>query len=266
MIPIQEQQALRELFERDLRGTVKMDLFSQRPTPVIIPGREECELCPLVEELASDIARLSPKITLRVLERGADKALEERYGVERPPALVVRGEVNRPVLFTGAPVDWLFTVLCDVIILASQPAPPVSAAFKKRFKRLRRPVRVRVFASPNIEHCGRQAGNAASLALLNPNIRVEIIEVTEFPALGERYGVTVVPFTVIDERELLAGVVDVPDLLDEVVKASEHETVIARSTLFTGRAAETSMPLSAPQQRREEIGETRPSGLIIPRR
>ena len=45
MIPLREQEYLRERFARELEGKVKIDYFTQRPSPIYLPGREECATC-----------------------------------------------------------------------------------------------------------------------------------------------------------------------------------------------------------------------------
>jgi hypothetical protein len=43
------------------------------------------------------------------------------------------------------------------------------------------------------------------MAMLNPLIRADVIEVNEFPELGERYAVQSVPKTVINDRIQFVG-------------------------------------------------------------
>jgi glutaredoxin-like protein len=266
VIPLREQQALRQQFAEQLEGPVKIDLFTQRPTSVFVPGREECPFCPHAEQLLEEIAHLSDKITLRVYERGSDRALEERYGIDKVPAFVVRGVINRPLVFFGLPAAELFPLLIESILMASLPAPTLPPTVRRRLKRLKRTVRVQVFALPNAPHCGEQASLALALALGDQHIRAEIVEISEFPALANRYEIRAVPMTIIDDKVALPGVTPVDDLVTEIVRATEQRTITARSALITGTAAETSTPLPPPPTQQPEGGRVLPSGLIIPGR
>ena len=45
MIAPQDQALLRTRFGKDLRNRIRIDLFTQKPSPIIIPGRDECRFC-----------------------------------------------------------------------------------------------------------------------------------------------------------------------------------------------------------------------------
>ncbi len=99
---------------------------------------------------------------------------------------------------------------------------------------------------------------AYQMSLASRRVRSEVIEVNEFPELGERYGVRAVPLTIIGDKVAIPGAVHESVLVEQVLKASGSGV---------GGPAEASGPTSAleaegppPVQR----GEQRPSGLIIP--
>jgi hypothetical protein len=94
------------------------------------------------------------------------------------------------------------------------------------------------------------------MTMANPNVRSEVIEVSEFPELGERYGVKAVPLTVIADRVSIPGMVPEAALVEQVVKAAE--SVLATAEQVEGPATPAAPP--APIER----GKERPSGLIIP--
>lgn len=269
MIPLSEQENIRERFREELKGPVKIDFFTRRPSAVFVPGREECPLCPQTGEMLSEIAHLATRIDLRVHDFGAGPALEERYGVERVPATVVRGVVNRPVLFTGIPTGNLFPVLMETIVAVSGDAPELPAAARRRLKRLKQRVRVQVFALPTAPYCAEQALVAIAVGLSSPHVRVEVIEVAEFPRLVEAHAIQSVPATVIEGTTTLTGLTEPDKLVEAIVHAAEHRAVAAPGRLFTATAAGTSTPLPAlapPSAPREEPGTVRPSGLFIPGR
>ena len=264
MIPLRDQELIRQRFADGLKTAVKIDFFTQRPTPVMVPGREECLTCPQTGQMLEEIAHLSRLIELRIHDRGADRALEERYGIDRVPAVVVRGVVNRPVTFFGIPGGGLFPVLLETIVAAGSAAPELVPAVKRRMKRLKRAVRVQVFTLPEAPGCTEQALLVVVLALAGQHVRAEIIEIAEFPALAQQLGITAVPATLIDGRIGLPGLTEPELLAGEIVRATEQQTVTARGGLITGAVNDALTRLPPPPQ--EERGTVRPSGLIIPRR
>lgn len=265
MIPLREQELIRERFREQMTGTVKIDFFTQRPSPVVVPGREPCQFCEETQRLLEDVARQSDKIDLRVREYGADRALEERYGIERVPATVVRGVLNRPVVFYGIPMPDLFAVLIEAIVDASGPGPELLPALKRRLKRLKRDVRVQVFVLPADPHSILQARDVQALAMGSRHIRAEIVEVAEYQRLAEGLSIRSVPTTIIDGRATLTGYIAPETLADHIVRATEHTVLPARGGLITNITSEASTPLpqGPPSQ---EHGTVRPSGLFIPGR
>jgi alkyl hydroperoxide reductase subunit AhpF len=109
-------------------------------------------------------------------------------------------------------------------------------------------VSVRVFTTPTCPYCPAVARIVCQMAMVNPMIRSEVIEVSEFPELAERYDVKAVPLTVIADRVSIPGMVPEQTLVEAIVKAA-------------GSAVVGATP-EAPK--RIERGKERPSGLIIP--
>ena len=268
MIPLREQEAIRRRFAEELKGTVKIDFFTRRPAPVFVPGREDCPYCPQAQQILEELAHLSDRIDLRVHQEGADRTLEERYGIHGVPAIVVRGALNRPLVQYGFPTGVLFSVLLEGIIDASGPAPDPPPLVKRRLKRLKRPVTVQVFTLPDDQNGAVQARTAQVVALAGQHIRAEIIEAAEFPRLVEQFGIRATPTTIIDGgKGVLLGVQAPEELVDRIVRTAEQQLVSTKHALVTG-LHETSGSGSAtpfPQPPRQE-GTVRPSGLIIPGR
>ena len=57
------------------------------------------------------------------------------------------------------------------------------------------------------------------MALENPLVSADVVEVQEFPNLGQTYGVRSVPLTVINENIRFAGAVSESELLEKVLQA-----------------------------------------------
>ncbi len=96
---------------------------------------------------------------------------------------------------------------------------------------------------------------ACQLAMVNPRVQAEVIEVNEFPELANRYAVRAVPLTVIADRVAIPGAVHERVLVEQVLKAVQSP--LEKSPEPSGP---TSPLVSEPPQR----GQQRGSGLIIP--
>ena len=99
---------------------------------------------------------------------------------------------------------------------------------------------------------------AYQMAMVNPLIRSEGIEVSEFPELGQRYGVQAVPLTVINDKFAVPGMIPEEQFVEIVAKAAEDSDVAPSQPSGPTNAIE------APPAPRVERGKERPSGLYIP--
>lgn len=122
--------------------------------------------------------------------------------------------------FTGLPSGYEFASLVEAIRLAggaSEPAlQPATLAF---LETLQAPMRLQVFVTPTCPYCPRAVVLAYRLTLASPQLSAEAVEVSEFPELGERFGVMGVPKTVIDELVHVEGAANEPQLLAKLREA-----------------------------------------------
>ncbi len=61
---------------------------------------------------------------------------------------------------------------------------------------------------------------AHAMAMENTRIRADVVEVQEFPLLGQRYAITGVPKTVINNRVQFVGAVSEAIFVDKVLEAA----------------------------------------------
>ena len=70
---------------------------------------------------------------------------------------------------------------------------------------------------------------AHAIAMENSNIKADVVEVSEFPSLGQMYSVRSVPQTVINEVIRFNGAVTEGEFVDKVVQAGVREEEDAKS-------------------------------------
>lgn len=63
------------------------------------------------------------------------------------------------------------------------------------------------------------ASLAHKMALVNPHIRADVVEINEFPHLAQRYGVRAVPKVVINERIQFEGALPERAFVEQVLRA-----------------------------------------------
>ena len=221
MIPLRDQDYIRDRFARELDGKVKIDYFTQRPSPLYVPGREECAYCGDVQQILEELAALSEKVTLTVHEFADAPEEARKLGVDKVPGIVVRGPANRPLRFFGMPGGNEFPNFVEAIVAASKQQADVTPEIAKQLKKLKDNVAVVVYVTPTCPYCPGVVRAAYRLALASTHIHASAVEISEFPRLAQQLNLRGVPMTVIDDRVVITGATDEAGLLDGVHKALE---------------------------------------------
>jgi glutaredoxin-like protein len=221
VIPLRDQDVLRERFARELTGRLRVDYFTQRPSRVIIPGREECALCEDGHTLLKEIASLSARIALTVHDIEDEPGAATALGVNRIPGIVVRGVTNRPLRFSGVPSGNQFPGFIETLINAATGKADLRPETLRTLKKIRSDVSVQVFVAPASPYSPSLARTAFKAALMAPKVMVEVVDATEFPALVQRLGIRGVPTTVFDEGLAVRGAMDEATFAQALLRAVE---------------------------------------------
>lgn len=254
MIPLREQEYIRQRFEQEMEGRVKIDFFTQKASSIIIPGREECAYCEETGQMLAELASLSEKLTVTVHDFAQERDEATKRGIDKVPGIVLRGPANRPLRFFGIPGGNEFPNFVETIIDASKQQTKVAAEAAKQLKKLKEKVTITVYVTPTCPHCPGVVRAAFRLALASRHIESTAVEIGEFPQLAQQIGVRAVPFTVFNGKASVAGAMDEVGLVEAMLKAVEGGKLGGTS----GKGGATSQAGAPP--------ESPPSsGLVLPR-
>ena len=134
-----DEEAVRKELEK-LGGPVKLIVFSQE--------LEAADLCRQNEQLMKEVAALSDKVTVEVLNPQIDRERADAYGVEQVPATVVEGARDYGLRFLGIPAGYEFSNLIDSIIAVSNGEAALTADTKASLAALAGDVQIKVFSTP----------------------------------------------------------------------------------------------------------------------
>ncbi|MEO8458586.1 MAG: thioredoxin family protein [Chloroflexota bacterium] len=246
MIPIKEQDAIKQKFAAELVGPVKIDHFTERNLGLTLPNKKVAPLAKEARAMMFELAGLSDYISLRVHYFEDNTPEREKYGVERVPATVMRGRIANHVTFYGLPGGTEFPMFLESIIDLSRAEVLLSEETVQQLESITEDISLKVFVTPTCPYCPAMMRATYQMAMVNPHIRAETIEVNEFPELAEKYQVQAVPLTVINDEVAIPGMVHEKDLTKELMK-------VAKTT-----APEPTAPLQI------QRGKERKSGLYIP--
>ncbi len=122
-----------------LTGPVRIINFTQEM---------ECMYCRETNELLSEVAALSDKITMETFDFVNDKDAVDKYKIDKIPAAIVTGDEDTGIRFYGIPSGYEFISLLDSIKMVSAGQSDLSEKTKDLLKKLKQPLHLQVFVTP----------------------------------------------------------------------------------------------------------------------
>ena len=148
LIPDRDRAELKRNFRTELKGEVKLSLFTQSQSMLTVPGRE-CRYCGETQQLIEELVDLSPKLHLDVYDFYSETEKREKYGVERIPALILGDSEGARLKFYGIPMGNEFSTILEGVKTISRGVSPLSMESRKKLRQVKLPVHVQVFVTPN---------------------------------------------------------------------------------------------------------------------
>jgi glutaredoxin-like protein len=251
---------LRRRFQQELTSRVRIDYFTQKPSRIYVPGRQDCPLCEDVKTMLEEVASLSDRISLTVHELAESRSAATSLGVDKVPAIVIRGQANRAVRYFGMPSASQFPAFISALSEASTGTAVLEQDSQKLVKKVRSEVHLQVFVTPVSPHCPGLALAALRLGLANPKVRADVVEIGEFPQQAQAYPITAVPTTVLNEKSIIVGEMKEADLARRVLQVVEGRRLAASET-----RAGASTPFTLQAQQQPAGPRQTGSGLFLPR-
>jgi glutaredoxin-like protein len=190
---------------------------------VFFTQKNACTECTDQEELLKELTNVSNKITLKVYDfiLNGDEAMN--YKIDKIPATAVIGERYSGIRFFGLTAGFEFTTLIEDIIMVSSGRTGLDPRLEILVSAIANPVHLQVLASLTCPHCPKAVQVAHRFAFLNDNIRADMVDISMFPELAQRYSVTATPKTIINEGYSFVGAYPEAALYLEILKAVNPE-------------------------------------------
>lgn len=180
----------------------------------------DCPSCSDAERLLAELATLSPKLSLQILNLHLDRTQAAHYGIEHAPATVVEGASDYGIRIYGLPAGYEFAVLIETILLASSARSDLDPQLSAALAPLAAPVRLQVFSTPTCPYCPGMALLAAQMALESELVRADLYDATEFPELVRAHNISGVPKTIINGAFSIDGAVPGHLLIESMLRAT----------------------------------------------
>jgi NADH-dependent peroxiredoxin subunit F len=193
-----------------LVDTVQIVFFTQ-PT--------ECVACANQRELLQSLCALSDKLKLIVYDfvLNGDEVL--KYKVDKTPATAIIGRQDYGIRFYGYTAGHEFDSLLGAILMVSTGRSNLDPQLESLVRAITEPVHLQVMVSLTCQYCPAMVYTAHQFAFVNDRIRADMVEIAEFPHLAQKYGVTSVPKTFINDAHSFEGALPAPAVYLKIIKA-----------------------------------------------
>jgi alkyl hydroperoxide reductase subunit AhpF len=149
MTPANAEQVKQKL-EEGMVNDVQVTVFVEQPSKLFVPGRQArgAGMNQETKELMEELAALSPKIKVQLVDIELDSQRPQEFGIDKAPAIVVHNNGNRNARFFGFPGGYEFAALLDCLLKASSGKTNLKAETKELLKTLDRELHIQVFVTP----------------------------------------------------------------------------------------------------------------------
>jgi glutaredoxin-like protein len=196
LIPDDKKELLRNDLSAKLEDPVRIVMFTQEV---------ECRFCSDTRQLVQELATLNDKIKVEVYDFVTDAAKAKELGIDKIPALAIIGKKDYGVRIYGIPYGYELQTLIEAVVDVSRGRTDLSDKTKAIMADVKSPVHIQVFVTLTCPHCPAAAAIAVKLAVESDMVRADIIDLSEFAPLAQKYSVIGVPKIVINEKIEFVG-------------------------------------------------------------
>lgn len=176
---------------------------------------ERGEFSRMVEEILKLLSGLSNKLTAIKM----NESLEHEFNIDKRPAIVIHGKDKYNIRYFGVPAGYEFGVIIEDIVYASKGTPDLPKEVLLKLREINEKVHIQVFVTPTCPYCPIAAKAAHMYAIANLNITSDVVEVSEFPELAEKYNIFAVPKIVINDKVEVEGAIPHEFFIEKILEA-----------------------------------------------
>lgn len=214
-----------ELFEKETKDELQK-IFESLVSPVqllFFTQKNACGECVQQKDLLEHLASMSNKLELKVYDFVINGEEAGNYRVDKIPATVVVGNEKYGIRFFGVTTGYEFTSLMRAIVMVSTGTSGLDPALEMLVQNIKEKVHIQVMVTLTCSYCPLMVHVAHQFAFVNNNILADMVEITEFPHLSQKYNVTAVPKTIINGVYSFEGAIPAAEAYFEIMKAVNPE-------------------------------------------
>ncbi|MGE7779856.1 FAD-dependent oxidoreductase [Peribacillus sp. NPDC097264] len=196
------------LLSDTLRGQLK-GIFDKMENDVTLVSIVDESLPKSVElrDFLLDVAELGDKLHLELYNKGENKDMEEKVNADKFPVVSLlnsNGEYSG-VKYHGVPGGHELNSFILAIYNLAGPGQAMDAAVRDSIKSISKKTNIKVMVSLACHFCPDVVVGAQRIAIENPNVEAEMVDISNFQDIKKKYKVMSVPAMIINDEEVVFG-------------------------------------------------------------
>ena len=169
-----------------------------------------------LRDLVIDIADLGDKLEAVVKTKGEDAALEAKVNADKFPVVAFLDKDGNyaGVKFHGVPGGHELNSFLLAIYNLAGPGQALDASVLEAIKAVDKKVNIKVAVSLSCHLCPDVVVGAQRIAIENPNVEAEMLDIANFPELKTKHKVMSVPCMIVNDEKVTFGSKAIQDMLN----------------------------------------------------
>ena len=169
-----------------------------------------------LRDLVIDIADLGDKLEAVVKTKGEDAELEAKVNADKFPVVAFLDKDGNyaGVKFHGVPGGHELNSFLLAIYNLAGPGQALDTSVLEAIKAVDKKVNIKVAVSLSCHLCPDVVVGAQRIAIENPNVEAEMLDIANFPELKTKHKVMSVPCMIINDEKVTFGSKSIQDMLN----------------------------------------------------
>lgn len=171
-----------------------------------------------LRDLVLDMSDLSDKLSAEIYTKGENSEIEAKINADKFPVVALVDSNNNYVgiKFHGVPGGHELNSFILAIYNVSGPGQQVAEETLEKIKKIDKKTNVKVCVSLSCHICPDVVVGAQRIASINENVEVEMIDISNFKDIKDKYKVMSVPAIIINDEKLYFGAKKVDEIIEYI--------------------------------------------------
>lgn len=164
----------------------------------------------------TEVSRINNFIHCEFYKRGKNPDVETLVHADKFPffALLDHENYYNGVKYHGVPKNYQLIAFALTLYNVSGPGLPIDVFTADRIMNINDPINIKICVASSCPQCVDPVVLSHRLALLNPEVQSEMIDIDLFPELKEQYGLTHTPALIINDKSVYYDIKTIEDLVN----------------------------------------------------